>query len=91
VITRDSPTAPCASSCSGVFRRPGGGKQLRRCRREKNRGLAVGLYATSYYIGGSVGGALPALLLEPGRLAGVRDTDYRRADSHRRTRVVLWG
>jgi MFS family permease len=28
---------------------------------ERDRGLAVGLYATCYYIGGSVGGSLPAL------------------------------
>jgi YNFM family putative membrane transporter len=28
---------------------------------KEDRGLAVGLYSTSYYIGGSLGGALPAL------------------------------
>jgi predicted MFS family arabinose efflux permease len=31
-----------------------------------DRGLAVGLYATSYYLGGSFGGALPAALWERG-------------------------
>jgi YNFM family putative membrane transporter len=31
-----------------------------------DRGLAVGLYATCYYIGGSVGGALPALFWNTG-------------------------
>jgi YNFM family putative membrane transporter len=30
------------------------------------RGLAIGLYATCYYIGGSVGGALPAVLWDAG-------------------------
>jgi predicted MFS family arabinose efflux permease len=32
----------------------------------RDRGLAVGLYATCYYIGGSVGGALPALFWTTG-------------------------
>ena len=32
----------------------------------RDRGLAVGLYATSYYLGGSLGGALPATLWERG-------------------------
>jgi YNFM family putative membrane transporter len=31
-----------------------------------NRGLAVGLYATFYYLGGSAGGALPALFWSSG-------------------------
>ena len=31
-----------------------------------DRGLAVGLYSTFYYIGGSVGGALPALFWNAG-------------------------
>ena len=31
-----------------------------------DRGLAVGMYATCYYIGGSVGGALPALFWTTG-------------------------
>ena len=33
---------------------------------EHGRGLAIGLYATCYYIGGSVGGALPAVLWDAG-------------------------
>jgi YNFM family putative membrane transporter len=32
----------------------------------QNRGLAIGLYATCYYIGGSVGGALPAVFWDAG-------------------------
>lgn len=32
----------------------------------EDRGLAVGFYSTSYYIGGSAGAALPALLMEAG-------------------------
>ena len=30
------------------------------------RGLALGLYATCYYLGGSVGGALPAVFWDAG-------------------------
>jgi YNFM family putative membrane transporter len=33
---------------------------------ERGRGLAIGLYATCYYIGGSVGGALPAVFWDTG-------------------------
>lgn len=33
---------------------------------ERARGLAIGLYATSYYAGGSVGGALPSLVWTEG-------------------------
>jgi predicted MFS family arabinose efflux permease len=33
---------------------------------KSDRGLAVGMYATCYYIGGSVGGALPALFWNSG-------------------------
>jgi predicted MFS family arabinose efflux permease len=33
---------------------------------EEGRGLAIGLYATFYYIGGSVGGALPAVFWDAG-------------------------
>jgi YNFM family putative membrane transporter len=33
---------------------------------ERGRGLAIGLYATCYYTGGSVGGALPAVLWDSG-------------------------
>lgn len=33
---------------------------------ERGRGLALGLYATSYYLGGTVGGALPAIFLDSG-------------------------
>jgi len=40
---------------------------------DRDRGLAVGLYATSYYVGGSVGGSLPALFWDrwgwPGTVA----------------------
>ena len=32
----------------------------------QDRGLAVGLYSTFYYVGGSVGGALPALVWNRG-------------------------
>jgi MFS transporter, YNFM family, putative membrane transport protein len=33
---------------------------------EQGRGLAIGLYATCYYLGGSVGGALPAVVWDAG-------------------------
>ena len=33
---------------------------------EEGRGAALGLYATSYYAGGTVGGALPAFALNAG-------------------------
>lgn len=33
---------------------------------ERGRGLALGLYATCYYLGGTVGGALPAIFLDSG-------------------------
>ena len=33
---------------------------------ERDRGLAVGLYSTFYYIGGTIGGALPALFWDAG-------------------------
>jgi YNFM family putative membrane transporter len=33
---------------------------------ERGRGLAIGLYVTCYYVGGTVGGALPAIFLDSG-------------------------
>jgi MFS family permease len=33
---------------------------------ERSRGLAIGLYATCYYVGGSVGGALPSVMWSSG-------------------------
>ena len=33
---------------------------------KSDRGLAVGMYATCYYIGGSVGGVLPAVFWNTG-------------------------
>jgi MFS transporter, YNFM family, putative membrane transport protein len=33
---------------------------------QRDRGLALGLYATFYYIGGSVGGAFPSLFWDAG-------------------------
>ena len=36
----------------------------------RGRGLALGLYATSYYIGGSVGGAVPAAIWDAGGWPG---------------------
>jgi predicted MFS family arabinose efflux permease len=33
---------------------------------ERSRGLAIGLYATCYYVGGSVGGALPSAMWSRG-------------------------
>ena len=45
----------------------------------QDRALAVGLYSTFYYAGGSVGGALPSVLLDDRRLAGVRRADRRGA------------
>ena len=38
----------------------------------RDRALAVGLYSTFYYAGGSVGGAAPSALWIARRLAGVR-------------------
>ena len=36
------------------------------CVTSENRGLAVGLYSSAYYLGGTAGGALPALFWESG-------------------------
>ena len=36
----------------------------------RGRALAIGLYATAYYVGGSVGGAVPAAILERGGWPG---------------------
>ena len=53
----------------------------------QDRALAVGLYSTFYYAGGSVGGALPAALWTPRRLAGVRRARRRCAGGGRGDRV----
>ena len=48
--------------CSGVFAAQAAANGYIGIAADRDRGLAVGLYATFYYIGGSVGGSMPALV-----------------------------
>jgi YNFM family putative membrane transporter len=52
--------------CSGVFAAQAAASSYIGIAAARDRGLAVGLYATFYYIGGSVGGSLPALVWNRG-------------------------
>src|SRR4051812_3672928 len=52
--------------CSGVFIAQAAANGYIGVAARRDRGLAVGMYATCYYIGGSVGGALPALFWNTG-------------------------
>ena len=52
--------------CSGVFAAQAAANSYIGIAAARDRGLAVGLYATFYYIGGSAGGALPALVWNRG-------------------------
>ena len=52
--------------CSGVFIAQAAANGYIGVAARRDRGLAVGMYATCYYIGGSVGGALPALFWATG-------------------------
>jgi MFS transporter, YNFM family, putative membrane transport protein len=52
--------------CSGVFAAQAAANSYIGIAAARDRGLAVGLYATFYYIGGSVGGAAPALVWNRG-------------------------
>jgi predicted MFS family arabinose efflux permease len=52
--------------CSGVFVAQAAANGYIGVAARRDRGLAVGMYATCYYIGGSVGGALPALFFSTG-------------------------
>src|SRR5262249_27285128 len=66
-----APTPPVigiglAICCSGVFIAPTSAPSHIGMVATHDRGTAVGLYATFYYIGGSVGGALPALFWNSG-------------------------
>jgi MFS family permease len=54
--------AGLALVCSGVFIAQAAASSYIGVAAARDRGLAVGLYATFYYIGGSVGGAAPAIL-----------------------------
>jgi len=58
--------AGLALVCSGVFISQAAANSYIGVAAVRDRGLAVGLYATFYYIGGSVGGAAPALLWNRG-------------------------
>jgi predicted MFS family arabinose efflux permease len=48
--------------CSGVFAAQAAANGYIGIAAARDRGLAVGLYATFYYIGGSLGGSVPALV-----------------------------
>ena len=52
--------------CSGVFIAQAAASSYVGAAATHNRGLAVGLYAMFYYVGGSAGGALPALFWSSG-------------------------
>jgi predicted MFS family arabinose efflux permease len=52
--------------CSGVFVAQAAANGYIGVAAKSDRGLAVGMYATCYYIGGSVGGALPAIFWNSG-------------------------
>jgi len=52
--------------CSGVFIAQAAANGYIGIAARTDRGLAVGMYATCYYIGGSVGGALPAVFWDTG-------------------------
>jgi predicted MFS family arabinose efflux permease len=54
--------AGLALVCSGVFAAQAAANGYIGAAAARDRGLAVGLYATFYYIGGSVGGSVPALV-----------------------------
>jgi YNFM family putative membrane transporter len=58
--------AGLALVCSGVFAAQAAASSYIGIAAARDRGLAVGLYATFYYIGGSVGGSLPALVWNRG-------------------------
>jgi predicted MFS family arabinose efflux permease len=58
--------AGLALICSGVFIAQAAANGYIGIAARSDRGLAVGMYATCYYIGGSVGGALPALFFSTG-------------------------
>jgi MFS family permease len=52
--------------CSGVFIAQAAANGYIGVAAKTDRGLAVGMYATCYYIGGSVGGALPSVFWNSG-------------------------
>jgi predicted MFS family arabinose efflux permease len=58
--------AGLALVCSGVFIAQAAASSYVGAAATHNRGLAVGLYAMFYYVGGSAGGALPALFWSSG-------------------------
>jgi len=58
--------AGLALVCSGVFAAQAAANSYIGIAAARDRGLAVGLYATFYYIGGTVGGSLPALVWNTG-------------------------
>ncbi len=58
--------AGLALVCSGVFIAQAAASSYVGAAATHNRGLAVGLYAMFYYVGGSVGGALPAVFWDRG-------------------------
>lgn len=58
--------AGLALVCSGVFIAQAAANGYIGVAAKRDRGLAVGMYATCYYIGGTVGGAVPALFWTTG-------------------------
>ncbi len=58
--------AGLALVCSGVFIAQAAANGYIGVAARSDRGLAVGMYATCYYIGGSVGGVVPALFWSTG-------------------------
>jgi len=58
--------AGLALVCSGVFVAQAAANSYLGVAATRDRGLAVGLYATFYYIGGTIGGAAPSLIWDRG-------------------------
>jgi MFS transporter, YNFM family, putative membrane transport protein len=58
--------AGLALVCSGVFIAQAAANGYIGVAAKSDRGLAVGMYATCYYIGGSIGGVLPAVFWNTG-------------------------
>jgi len=61
-----SVVAGLALVCSGVFVAQAAANGFIGVAAKADRGLAVGMYATCYYIGGSVGGTVPAIFWNTG-------------------------
>ena len=83
--------AGLALVCSGVFAAQAAANSYIGIAAARDRGLAVGLYATFYYIGGSSRRIPARARVEPRWMAGVRQPRDRRAATHRSDRLGVLG